>query len=202
MKKTPLLAVVLSGLLVLVSCNTVSKDAQKSSTRLIVTSVLGTTADGQSAAFLESDVRLYDGTVAADAAQITLMASLIDPDPVNPPSTYNDITLTSFSVSYTLPNGTGTPGVDVPMPIENSLSTIYIQVDKSITVPFIVVQAIAKQAAPLVALAGTGNSIQVNALITFEGQDGVGRKVSASGSLPITFADYLDLPPADAPVKR
>jgi hypothetical protein len=193
MKKTPLLAVVLSGLLVLVSCNTVSKDAQKSSTRLIVTSVLGTTADGQSAAFLESDVRLYDGTVAADAAQITLMASLIDPDPVNPPSTYNDITL---------PNGTGTPGVDVPMPIENSLSTIYIQVDKSITVPFIVVQAIAKQAAPLVALAGTGNSIQVNALITFEGQDGVGRKVSASGSLPITFADYLDLPPADAPVKR
>jgi hypothetical protein len=205
------ISAVLSGLLVMVSCNAVSKDAKKSPTRLIVESVLGATDGGVTAAFLESDVQDLDYStippvpyVTANTAQITLRADLIDPNPVYGPSPYNDITLTGYSVSYALPDGTGTPGVDVPLPIENSLSTIYIPVGKAVTVPFIVVLAAAKNAAPLLALAGTANSLQINALIQFTGKDPDGNDVTASGSLTITFADFYDAPPEPpaSPIRR
>ena len=215
MKKIPpifVLSAVLSGLLVLVSCNAVSKDAKKSPTRLIVESVLGTTDGGSTAAFLESDVQDLDYStlpptpfVTANTAQITLRADLIDPSSISGPSPYNDITLTGYSVSYALPNGTGTPGVDVPLPIENSLSTIYIPVGDSVTVPFIVVLASAKNLPPLLALAGTTSSLQINATIQFSGQDPDGNQVTATGSLTITFADFYDAAPegdAASPIKR
>lgn len=199
------IAVIIGASLVLASCNSVA-DAKKSATILIVQSVLGKTADGQSAAFLQSDVQDLDFATApptpfvvSDTASITLTASLVDPTATGP-SLYNNITLTGYQVSYTLPGGGGVAGVDVPAPIGNSLSTILVQVGKSITVPFVVVLDTAKLAAPLAALVGTSNTIQVNALIEFTGQDTTGKEVKASGSLVITFADYLDVPPA--PVKK
>ncbi len=205
MKKTiSTLAIVavIAALAVTTSCNAVSKNAQNSATRLIVQSVIGHTANGADAAFLESDVRELDFTtvpptpfVAADTAKITLSAQTVDPNPVGGTSSFNDITLTSFSVTYQLPGGDGVPGVDVPLPIGNSLSTIRIGINKSVTVPFVVVLATAKTLPPLAALAGTNNTLQVNALIEFKGQDDLGRQVSAQGNLTITFADFFDAPP-------
>ncbi len=196
------LVAVIAALAVTMSCNAVSKDAQNSATRLIVQSVIGHTADGTAAAFLQSDVQdlnFATGTpvpfVAADTANITLTAQTIDPNPVGGTSSYNDITLTSFSVTYQLPGGDGVPGVDVPLPIGNSLSTIRVRINQSTTVPFIVVLESAKTLPPLAALAGTNNTLQVNALIEFKGQDDLGRGVTAQGNLTITFADFFDAPP-------
>lgn len=210
MKRTTTLlaiAAIVVGSLVLPACNSVAKDASKSPTMLIVQSVLGKTSDGQTAAFLQSDVQDLDfvtapptAFVVSDTAQITLTASLINPAP-DGASQFNNITLTGYQVSYSLPGGGGVAGVDVPAPIGNSLSTLLVQVGKSVTVPFVVVLDTAKLAAPLAALVGTSNTIQVNALIEFTGQDITGKEVKASGSLAITFADYLDLPPA-IPVKK
>ena len=80
------IAAILGGLLTLTACNSVAKDASKSPTMLIVQSVLGKTSDGQTAAFLQSDVQDLDfvtspptAFVVSDTAQITLTASLINP---------------------------------------------------------------------------------------------------------------------------
>ncbi len=203
-KPFPIIAIVLvlSGLLVLTSCNRVAKDASKSATMLIIQSVLGYTDAGVSAAFLQSDVQDMNFTVVppvpvvlADTATVNLTAQLIDPNSPLGPTQYNNITLTGYSVTYTLPDGTGAPGVTVPNPIQNSLSTILITVGQTTAVPIIVVTEAAKQTAPLLALVGTTNTLQVNALIELTGQEPSGKQVKVSGNLSITFADYIDTPP-------
>ncbi len=208
MKKAKTILQILTVCLFIVAlyaCNPVEKQAQSAS-YLIVEKVLGYTADGTAAAFLESDVQEYDYVndvpyVTSDVASITLQAALLDPDSVSGPSPFNDITLTGYKVTYTLPGGGGSPGVDVPMPIEGSLSSLLIQVGKSTTVPFAVVLNGAKLVAPLVALAGTANVLSAIAVIEFTGQDGIGKVINATGSLTIYFADYYD-PPPDPAIKK
>jgi len=188
MKTTSSSLKVLAGLLVFfisLACNTIEKDA-KSPTMLIIQSIMGTTSDGTAANYLESSVT----TGTSDVATITLKASLLDPNPPNGSSDYNSVTLSSYKVDYFLLDGTGTPGVTVPNSIQGSISSLQIPVGSSETITIIVVLDSAKLAAPLVALAGTTNKLQVNAQITIQGQDLTGHQVETKGQLSIIFGDY------------
>jgi hypothetical protein len=175
----------LLGILVLMACNPVEKNA-KSPTMLIIESIMGTTSDGTAANYLESSVT----TGKSDVATITLQASLLNPSSLTGASQYNSVTLTSYKVDYFLQDGTGTPGVTVPNSLQGTISSLTISVGSSATITIIVVLDSAKLVAPLSSLAGTTTKLPVIAKITIQGQDLTGKPVEAQGQLSIIFGDY------------
>jgi hypothetical protein len=197
MKKALRIAVILSAFLALYSCNPVEDDS-RSSSMLIVDSILGTDAEGTSANFLQSDVALSSGSIRADTATVTLRAETLDPDPLLGTSTYNDIVVTRYLVSYSRTDGKGAPGTDVPYPFEGSMSTV-IRVGSTASVSFVIVREVAKMEPPLLRLVDLGAEqvLACTAKVEFYGHDTVNRTVKATGYLTIYFANYADK--AEAP---
>lgn len=193
-KATLRILAVAAAFLALSGCNNLSREAQSSS-MIVIESITGTTTDGETVAFLQSDV-LRNGPsgtyVAADVATANIIIRLVNPDPLNPPSQFNDVVLTNYRVTYELPSGPGTPGTDVPLPFDANFSTVLCQVDQSTAVPFAVVLETAKLAAPLVGLVGTTTVLQSRAKIEIFGHDLTNKPVQATGYLTIYFGDYLE----------
>jgi hypothetical protein len=192
MKKiTPTLKVlaVAAAFLTLAGCNSISK-ATKSSSIIVIRSITGTTAEGAVAAYLQSDVLGSDGFVHVDNATANIVVRLVNPTPIDGPSQFNDVVLTSYRVTYELPTGPGTPGVDVPLPFDGMFSTVLCSVDQEVAVPFVVVVEAAKQAAPLNALIGTTTVLERRAKIEIFGHDLTDHEVTATGYLTVYFADY------------
>lgn len=197
-KPTLKVLAVAAAFLALSGCNNLSREAQSSSL-IVIESLTGTTTEGDVVAFLQSDV-LRNGAqgtyVTVDVATANIIIRLVNPDPISPPSQFNDVILTNYRVTYELPTGPGTPGTDVPLPFDGNFSTVLCEVDKSTAVPFVVVLETAKQAAPLVGLIGTTTVIQSKAKIEIFGHDLTDRPVQATGYLTIYFGDYQEAVPA------
>jgi hypothetical protein len=191
-RRTLFLLAVLPAILVLSACNPL-EDESKSSSFIIVESITGKDAEGNTANFLQSDVVLSDSTVVADIAEATLQAALLDPAPILDTSQYNDIILDRYIVSYSRVDGKNRQGVDIPYSFEGSLSQI-LRVDTSTTISFVVVREVAKLEAPLFDLIQNRAEgvIEAVAKIEFYGHDLVNNKVTATGYLTIFFANYAD----------
>jgi hypothetical protein len=194
-KPTLKVLAVAAAFLALSGCNNLSREAQSSSL-LVIESLTGTTTEGDIVAFLQSDV-LRNGAsgtyVAADVATANIMIRLVNPDPLSPPSQFNDVVLTSYRVTFELPTSLGVPGTDVPMPFDGNFSTVLCEVDKSTAVPFAVVLEAAKLAAPLVGLVGTTTVVETKAKIEIFGHDLTDKPVQATGYLTIYFGDYQEV---------
>ncbi len=191
MKKVLSISFVLPVLLILSACNPIEDDS-KSSSMLIVESIRGQDQEGNAADYLQSDVE-KQGSVFADIATATLRAETLDPDPLLGTSQYNDIIVNRYTVTYSRVDGKNTPGVDVPLPFEGSLSAL-VKVGNTTSFSFVVVREVAKLEPPLVRLAeGRAEGVlQVVARIDFYGQDMTNNKVKATGYLTIYFANYVD----------
>ena len=196
-KTTPILKVlaVAAAFLALAACNSLSKTTESSS-MIVVQSITGTTTEGDIVAYLQSDVLGTGGIITVDNATATITVRLINPNPLDGPSQFNDVVLTNYRVTYELPSGPGTPGTDVPLPFDGNFSTVLCQVDKETTVPFVVVLEAAKLAAPLSALVGTTTVLERKAKIEIFGHDLTNNPVQATGYLTIYFGDYLEAAPA------
>ena len=184
--------------LALAGCNTISKETESSSI-IIIQSITGTDMEGETVAFLQSDVRDSDGLVRVSTATANIIVRLVNPGSVDGPTQFNDVVLTNYRVTYELPTGPGSPGVDVPLPFDGNFSTVLCQVDETTSVPFVVVLESAKLAAPLVGLIGTNTVIETRAKIEIFGHDLTDHEVTATGYLTIYFADYQVVVP---PVKK
>lgn len=191
-KRTLIVLAVLPVILVLSACNPL-EDKSKSSSFIIIESIMGTDAEGNKAHFLQSDVLKADSTVVADIAEATLQAALMDPDPILGTSQYNDIILDRYIVSYSRVDGKNQQGVDVPYAFEGSLSQI-LRVGTSTTISFVVVREVAKLEAPLLDLVSNRAEgvIEATAKIEFYGHDMTNNTVTATGYLTIFFANYAD----------
>jgi hypothetical protein len=190
------IATVIPFIILLFSCNNRVGNSEKSHTLLVISKLTGTTATGDEADFAQSDVVKVDTTtltnyVVADSATATLTAKLIEPEPpAAGPSFKQNVILTRYTVSFTLSDGSGVPGVDVPLPFEGSLSSI-IEVDSSTDVGFVIVTEAAKLASPLFDLRA-GGVIQARATVTLFGHDLADNPVQATGDISIFFANYID----------
>jgi hypothetical protein len=195
-KTTPTLKVLAAAaaFLMLAGCNSLSKTT-KSSSIIVIESITGTTFAGDVVAYLQSDVLGSDGLVRVDNATANIVVRLVNPDPIDPPSQFNDVVLTNYRVTYELPTGPGTPGTDVPLPFDGNFSTFLCPVDESVSVPFAVVLEAAKQAPPLSALVGTGTVLERKAKIEIFGKDLTDHEVTATGYLTIFFADFQGTTP-------
>ncbi len=176
---------VLAALLAVAACNPIARDAESQSL-LIIESITGKTIAGDTGLILESDV----STTTSDSATVTLQAVLLNPNRATGPSQYNDVTVTGYKIDYTLPDGTGEPGVTVPSSIEGTSSSLLIKIGDSKTVDFIAVLAAAKVNPPLNAYLGSTAPHQFIAHCTFTGVDGTNHPVTGKGQLTIIFADY------------
>ncbi len=186
---------VLAGL----ACNPIENSTQSASL-LTVVSITGLDYTGKAANFTQSDVLTTNSTtglstVNDDVATATLGASTLAPNPPAGTSQYNNIQLDKIVVSYTRTDGRNTQGVDVPYSFEQNLSTI-ITVGQQVSITFIIVRATAKQEPPLVGLRGgsatRGEAIYTNARIDFYAHDLAGKNVTATGYLPVEFADFAN----------
>jgi hypothetical protein len=184
--------------LALAGCNTISKETESSS-MIIIQSITGTDLEGETVAYLQSDVRDSDGLVRVSNATVNVIVRLVNPGSVDGPTQFNDVVLTNYRVTYELPTGPGSPGVDVPLPFDGNFSTVLCPVDDTTSVPFVVVLESAKLALPLVGLVGTNTVIETKAKIEIFGHDLTDHEVTATGYLTIYFADYQVVTP---PVKK
>jgi hypothetical protein len=198
-KTTPILKVlaVAAVFLALAACNSLSKTTESSS-MIVIQSITGTTTEGDIVAYLQSDVLGTGGAVFVDNATATITVRLINPNPLDGPSQFNDVVLTNYRVTYELPSGPGTPGTDVPLPFDGNFSTVLCQVDKETAVPFAVVLEAAKLASPLSGLVGTTTVLERKAKIEIFGHDLTDHPVTATGYLTIYFGDYAD----PVPIKK
>jgi hypothetical protein len=184
---------VVAAFVALAGCNTLSRQTESSSI-IVFESITGTTIEGETVAFLQSDVIDEDGLVRVNTATANIVVRLVNPDPISGPSQFNDVVLTNYRVTYELATGPGTPGVDVPLPFDGNFSTVLCPVDEAVAVPFVVVLEAAKLADPLFGLRGTATVLERRAKIEIFGHDLTDHPVTATGYLTIFFADYQVVP--------
>jgi hypothetical protein len=100
----------------------------------------------------------------------------------------SDVRITRYQVSYRRSDGRGVEGVDVPYPISGNITvTVAAGADAEFSVDLVRHQA--KIVPPLSNITGL-QVVTMQADVTLSGQTISGQAVQASGSVPITFADY------------
>lgn len=179
------------------SCGDLQRQGQASS-YLIVNALEGargsdpTTFSGN----LPSDVVTVVNNVPTffnDLGRVKLVLAMKDPGGVSSPTTpttANFITVEQYHVHYIRADGHNTQGVDVPYDFDGGL-TLTVG-SGEVAGGFTIVRNIAKQEAPLKALAVNGVIISTVAEVTFYGHDQTGREVSATAKISIDFANYGD----------
>ncbi len=166
---------------------TTTKDTSES--LITVTSV---TATGTTQSVVTSDV----STGASDLADVkfqnqTKSASMTNPSP------FFGVTLTHYRVVFSRGDGGPVPApVDaamslfIPPPTTTTIgtggSTTTTRTPGTASATIVIVPASAKGVSPLMDLE-SGKSFSANATITFEGQDGLGRDLSATGGIAVAF---------------
>ena len=177
------LCVLLAG-----SCGTVVRQGRGAS-YLIIDVLTGT---GSTPGTLQSDV-LTKGSVFEDNGQAILRMALKDITTPSGPTSNNEITITSYRVTFTRADGRNTPGVDVPYAFDGA-ATGTVKVGNTMTLQFVLVRAQAKLEAPLSALRGMGGAVIISTIaeVTFYGHDQAGNQVSVAGTISVNFADWAD----------
>jgi hypothetical protein len=141
---------------------------------------------------LNSDVlTLVDGvpSIFNDLGEVTFRLGMKDPG-VTEPTSANFITVNRYRVRFIRADGRNTPGLDVPYGFDGAM-TISVTEGGGVG-SFELVRHIAKQEAPLAALAVNGVIISTVAEITFYGRDQTGREVSATATLLVNFGNFAD----------
>ncbi len=176
------------------ACGTVVRQGRGSSYLIIdsLRAAAGGPTAGTPDDTLQSDV-ITKGTVYQDNGTVVLRLGMKDPTSPVDPTTNNEITITSYHVSYARADGRNTPGVDVPYAFDGAI-TGTVKVTTALSVASPLVRAQAKLEPPLMALRGVGGSMLIStiATVTFYGHDQTGNEVSVAGTISVNFADWGD----------
>ena len=191
---------VIAGLAAAVACAGDGPASSRSSVTLVVERI-GASSDAMAAhstrTFIRSDV-VIGGTVAPDAAQVTLRLVPRDPGAAAGPAAPSDAyfaTVDRYRVRYARSDGLDTPGIDVPHAWDGALGLTASFAAE--TVEIVLVRASAKLDPPLITLREGGGDVVINATayVTFYGRDHGGARVEAAGAIGIEFGDWSDADP-------
>jgi hypothetical protein len=130
-------------------------------------------------------------TIFNDLGQVTFSLGEKDPGRVTSPTQNTSITVDRYRVRFVRADGRNTPGVDVPHPFDGAI-TARVNRATATTASFPLVRHVAKQEAPLGALAFGPVIISTIAEITFFGRDQVGHEVSVTGRITVEFGNFAD----------
>jgi hypothetical protein len=142
---------------------------------------------------------LLAGSICADFAKVAVANRAKNPT-VTVPQVTMAIIVNRYEVSYYRSDGRGVQGVDVPYSISGALNaSVDAATNGTTDISIEVVRRQAKLEPPLIQLEQPDNQAGGQALIltmfakiTLYGQTIAGQSVSASGSMQIDFADYVD----------
>ena len=165
---------------------------------LIVNSLSGASGaePGTFGSTLRSDVvTVVDSvpTIFNDLGQVTFALGLKDPGSAtspNSPTQNQFITIDRYHVRFIRSDGRNTPGVDVPYAFDGSF-TMTVGIAPA-TGAFELVRHVAKQEAPLGALATSPTIISTIAEVTFYGRDQTGHETSVVGRITVDFGNFGD----------
>ncbi len=177
-----------------VACGTTVREGRASS-YLVIDSLTASPGGSKAATpgnVLQSDV-ITKGTVYEDPGQVTFHFSMKDPANPAGASTTNEITVTSYHVTFTRADGRNTPGVDVPYAFDGAV-TGTVKVGGTLALNFTLVRAQSKLEPPLMALRGAGGALLISTIaqVTFYGHDQAGNQISVTGTISVNFADWGD----------
>lgn len=134
------------------------------------------------------------GVIYDDTVEVTLSDHVKDPEALLT-SHFADILVTSYRVTFERTDG----GTDVPAGFEHDISCRVPANGNTRIFGLVVVKAGQKLQPPIGYLHSQGvepstnyPTISCNIHVEFTGETEAGYKVYASGSIPITFADYVD----------
>jgi hypothetical protein len=128
-------------------------------------------------------------TIFNDLGQAVL--SLAPKDASIAPTSNNVVTITRYHIDYTRTDGRNVQGVDVPYSVDGG-ATGTVPASGTFSLPFELVQSIAKEQAPLVQLRNNPQLINTIARVTFYGKDLVGNDISVTGQIQVNFANFGD----------
>jgi hypothetical protein len=141
---------------------------------------------------LQSDVvTVKDGvsTIFSDSGQVRMRFTM--KDVLTTPSAVNAVTINRYRVTFRRSDGRNTPGVDVPYPFDSAV-TFTIAPGGVATHGFELIRHVAKEEAPLMALAFSPVIISTVADVTFFGHDQAGNELSVTGSIGVQFGNFAD----------
>jgi hypothetical protein len=133
-------------------------------------------------------------TVFNDSGRVTMSLVLKDPGipgAAQAPSAINQVTINRYRVTYRRADGRNTPGVDVPFPFDSAL-TVTVPPTGTVQAGFEIVRHVAKEEAPLRALAVSEVLITTIAQVEFFGRDQAGHDIMATANIGITFGNFGD----------
>jgi hypothetical protein len=190
----------LTGVFVLIvastSCGDLVRQGTASSYLVVNELVAESGADpGKFGATLFSDVITVKEdvpTIFADNGRVSFGIALKDPGTAgspNAPSANNAITLDRYHVKYIRSDGRNEQGRDVPYEFDGAM-TFTVTAER--TESFELVRHMAKEEAPLAALAASPVIILTIAEVTFYGHDQTGRSVSTTAHMAVEFGNFGD----------
>jgi hypothetical protein len=128
-------------------------------------------------------------TIFNDVGQVGF--TLAPKDTSVTPTTNNQVTITRYHIDYIRTDGRNVQGVDVPYSVDGA-ATGTVPATGSLTLPFELVQSVAKQQSPLIQLVTNPVIINTIARVTFYGKDLVGNDISATAQIQVNFANFGD----------
>jgi hypothetical protein len=166
---------------------------QGSAPMMLVIDTMGGSSGGSSSGGItnpvRSDVVTDTGAVFNDPGSATIRSIAKNVNPINQPTSNNNITIHRVHVSYRRSDGKNTPGVDVPFAFDNAVA-VTIPPESSAPVTFDLVRQDAKLESPLLDLRTKPIVLTIIADVTFYGTDAVGNDVTVVGSVTINFANF------------
>jgi hypothetical protein len=128
-------------------------------------------------------------TIFNDIGQAVL--SLAPKDVAVSPTSNNQVTITRYHIDYIRTDGRNVQGVDVPYSVDGA-ATGTVPASGTLSLPFELVQSVAKQQSPLIQLVTNPAIINTIAKVTFFGKDLVGNDISVTGQIQVNFANFGD----------
>jgi hypothetical protein len=193
-----LIALFILAMISFPSCNAV-ENLTTSASRLIILNILGQDLNGvdSNTAFVDVIVENDDGstTIFNSYGSAYLQAEMIDPNKVASDITYyNNIIVDQIDVQYTRNGGLNQEGEDIPYSFSQQVNAL-IEIGENYTLPFMLVQHIAKLESPLVDLVNLQQEkiLKMEATVTFHSKDlGGNRLAPVTGTISIWCANFAD----------
>lgn len=199
------LLVLIIAALALGSC-LAKEDDSTSASFLVITSLTGNDLAGKAGSTtVFSDVITYSGSIVNDSGVAVVSALTYNPtedSEAHDITYYMNVVVDQIDVEFLRTDGKNVEGVDVPYHFSQPVN-IMVEVDKTASIPFVLIRHVAKMESPLIQLRDVPSEefvLQLVAKVTMHGRDLGGHRVApVSGYMTVWCANFADSEPEPEP---